>query len=184
VNARIEFLEFLADASGTHAFANSALQSQREVIKNLPIINPDNPDPVIGWGIGDPNIPGTIKSRPGWRRSQYLTNTEQHGICARYLGWAWITLVFDRWEDDFRHRFAEEMSCSHREVMCDPMGDLRHLRHDVSHNRGIATKEHSGKCTLLKSWPTIGEYIEVEISHISNFYDLIAASENPVYKRT
>lgn len=177
------FLSFIAEASGTHAFALSALQAQRTEHEQRPIINPDNPDPVIGWSAGDPNIPGEIKSRPGWRRSQYLQYTGHGGLCSRYLGWAWITLVYDRWEDDFRHRFAKEMACSYREVMCDPMEDLRHLRNDVSHNRGMATNEHSGKCAILTDWFTVGSLISIDISHPSRFYDLLAADENAIYKR-
>jgi hypothetical protein len=184
LNARADFLHFLAEASGTHAFSLAALQLQRQQVESFPVINPENPDPMIGWGERDPNIPGEIKSRPGWRRSLYLRNTERDGgVCSRYLGWAWTTLVFDRWEDDFRHRFAREMNCSHGQVMCDAMGDLRHLRHDVTHSRGIATRDESGKCVLLKDWFAIGSYIEVDISRVSYFYDLISSNENSVYKR-
>jgi hypothetical protein len=183
LNARVDFLGFLAEASGTHAFSLAALQLQRRQLQSLPVTNPENPDPMIGWGEGNPNIPGQIKSRPGWRRSRYLKNTEHDGVCSRYLGWAWITLVFDRWEDDFRHRFAKEMSCSHGHVMCDAMGDLRHLRHDVTHSKGIATRNESGKCVLLRDWFAIGGYIEVDISRVSCFYELISANEDSVYKR-
>jgi hypothetical protein len=183
LDIRAELLNFIADASGTHAFALSALQIQRTMFESQPIINPDNPDPVIGWSEGDPNIPGEIKSRPGWRRSQYLKNTQLGGMCSRYLGWAWITLVYDRWDDDFRHRFAKDMGCSHGQVMCDAMGELRYLRNDVSHNKGVATKDRSGRCVLLEDWITVGDYIDIKISHPSRFYDLLASEKNLVYKR-
>ena len=120
MNALADFLDFLAEASGTHAFSLTALQLQRQQFESFPIINPENPDPMIGWGEGDPNISGEIKSRPGWRRSRYLRNTERDGgVCSRYLGWAWITLVFDRWEDDFRHRglFKSPQFDSHSRVI-------------------------------------------------------------------
>jgi hypothetical protein len=183
VDTRTDLLSFIAEASGTHAFALSALQAQRRVTESQPIINPDNADPIIGWADGNPNVPGEIKSRPGWRRSQYLKNTEHGGMCSRYLGWAWVTLVYDRWDDDFRHRFAKEIGCSHGNLMCDPMGDLRHLRNDISHNKGIATSEHSGRCTILRDWFIIGTCIDIDISHPSRFYDLVDSNENLVYKR-
>jgi hypothetical protein len=122
MNTKVDLLNFIAEASGSHAFALSGIQAQRTIIESQPIINPDNPDPTIGWADGNPNTPGEIKSRPGWPRSRYLKNTEHGGMCSRYLGWAWVTLVFDRWDDDFRHRFAEEMDCSYKDVMCDLMG--------------------------------------------------------------
>jgi len=99
-DARTDFLIFLAEASGTHAFALSALQILRSETAASPTL-PENPDPVIGWCVGDPNIPGNILSRPGWRRSLLMKNLEPQGVCALYLGWAWITLVYDRWEDDY-----------------------------------------------------------------------------------
>jgi hypothetical protein len=61
------------------------------------------------------------------------------------------------------------------------MGDLRHLRHDVTHSKGIATKGESGKCILLTDWFTIGNYIEVNVVHASRFYDLIANDEKAIY---
>jgi hypothetical protein len=153
------------------------------MFESQPIINPENSDPIIGWSEGDPNIPGEIKSRPGWRRSQYLENTQLDGMCSRYLGWAWATLVYDRWDDDFRHRFAKEMGCSYDDVMCDVMGELRYLRNDISHNKGIATKRRSGRCILLKDWITVGNYINISISHPGRFYDLVVSTKNLVYKR-
>jgi hypothetical protein len=183
MSARSEFLSFLVEASGTHAFALAAIQLSRRDIENLPVINIENPDPIIAWGEGDPNVPGNTQSRPGWRRSEYLENTKRGGITARYLGWAWITLVFDRWEDDFRHRFANEFCCSHRQVVCDVIGDLRYLRHDVTHSKGIATTRQSGKCVILMEWSEIGRYIEVGASQVSQFYDLLANDERAIYAK-
>jgi hypothetical protein len=183
LNARADFLEFIADASGTHAFAGGALQGQRKTFESLPIINPDNADPAIYWGDGDPNIAENLVSQAYWRRSRYLENTELDGLCSRYLGWAWITLVFDRWEDDFRHRYASEIGCTHDQVMCDVMGELRHLRHDVSHNKGIATRGHSGKCVVLGHWFTIGAFINISGENTRQFYDLIY-DESAVYRRS
>jgi hypothetical protein len=181
MSTRDDLLDFISNASGTHAFALSGLQGSRQEIEALPILNPDNPDPMIAWSKGDPNIPGEIKSRPGWRRSQYLKNTELGGICSRYLGWSWVTLVYDRWDDDFRHRFAHKMGCSHKQLKCDLMGDLRHLRNDISHNKGMATSEHSGQCRILKDWFTVGNFIDIAISHPSQFHDLVAGSSNLIY---
>jgi len=61
------------------------------------------------------------------------------------------------------------------------MGDLRHLRHDVAHSKGIATIEQSGKCILLTNWYIIGNAIEVYVTRVSQFYDLIADDRNAVY---
>jgi hypothetical protein len=138
---------------------------------------------LVGWAREDPNVPGEILSRPGWQRDQFLSNLGPDGICMMYLGWTWITLVFDRWEDDYRHRFAREMGCAHSRVMCDAMGDLRYLRNDVTHNRGIATREHSGRCILLGDWFTTGREIMVTDEKISSFHDIISANDHAFYAR-
>ena len=143
--AKSDLLDFLKITSGTHAFALRGLQGIRHQAEEMPLL-PSNPDPMMGWSHGDPNVPGEILSRvPGWRRSQLLTNLEHDGVSSLYLGWAWVTLVFDRWEDDFRGRFARKMNCHRNDVMCDAMGDVRHIRNDVTHSKGKATKPESGR---------------------------------------
>jgi hypothetical protein len=179
--ARATFLSFLAEISGTHGFAVTGLRVlRREVeLQNITIANGNML--VVGWAQDDPNTPGNILSRPGWQRNQFLENLGPGGISHQYLGWGWITLVYDRWEDDYRHRFAAELQCSHNEVMCDAIGDLRLLRNDITHCRGIATREHSGRCKLLTDWFTIGDQIMVDAKRITSFYDIISANAEVFY---
>ena len=108
MNARADFLTFLAEASGTHAFALSALQISRRRIESLPIINPDNPDPVIAGVKGTQIFQGILsRVRDGGEVYSLIIRSEAARLIAIWVGQ--ITLVFDRWEDDFRHRFAKEM---------------------------------------------------------------------------
>jgi hypothetical protein len=179
--ARTDFLAFLSEASGTHAFAVRGLELLRREIETQNIHVARGNTLLVGWAREDPNVPGEILSRPGWQRSQFLNNLGPTGISMMYLGWAWITLVFDRWEDDYRHRFANEMGCAHSRVMCDAIGDLRYLRNDVTHNKGMATREHSGRCILLHDWFTIGREIMVTDEKISSFYDIISANDVAFY---
>lgn len=179
--ARAAFLAFLTEASGTHGFAVTGLRVLRNDIESQNITIANGNMFVVGWAQDDPNIPGNILSRPGWQRSQFLQNLSPGGKSHLYLGWGWIALVYDRWEDDYRHRFADELQCSHGQVMCDAMGDLRLLRIDVTHNRGIATREYSGRCTTLTDWFTIEDEIMVDAKRISSFYDIISSSEETFY---
>jgi hypothetical protein len=178
---RTDFLAFLAEASGTHAFAVTGLRVLRREVESQKISIANGNMLVVGWAQDDPNTPGDILSRPGWQRSQFLQNLAPGGISARYLGWAWITLVYDRWEDDYRHRFANEMKCAHGQAMCDAIGDLRHLRNVVTHSKGIATREHAGRCKLLTEWFTIGHEIMVNVKRISYFDDIISANDTAFY---
>jgi hypothetical protein len=179
-----EFLNFLQLASGTHAFAVSGLAMVRSVAIARMNKDVNNPDSMTCWADANPNIPGSINSRPGWRTSELIQNLENNGISARYLGWAWAVLVFDRWEDDYRSRFARELGCSHDHVFCDAIGDLNKIRNDISHNKGIASREKSGKCKLIQHWFTIGDEIDIDQRKAAEFYDLIASDENAIYIET
>ena len=142
--AREDFLGFLNLAAGTHAFALAGLRKISQETASRPRANSANPDPVVGWATGDPNLPGNILSRPGWRRSELIKNLAPRAISDQFLGWA--NLVYDRWEGDYHHRIAAILGCAHGEVRCDVMGDLRRIRNDITHNRGVATKDESGRC--------------------------------------
>lgn len=181
--ARAEFLEFLIEISGTHGFAIDGLRAlRRELESESQRINIANGNTLqFGWTQDDPDTPGTIPFRAAWRPDQFTRNLAPGGISDIYLGWGWITLVYDRWEDDYRHRFASEMKCSHSMVRCDALGDLRHLRHDVTHSKGIATRQQAGKCKLLTEWFTIGRQIVIDADRIRYFYDVIFTAERAFY---
>jgi hypothetical protein len=181
VRAREEFLAFLSEASGTHAFAVRGLKLMRREVETQKINVARGNTLLVGWARDNPNRPGDILSRPGWGHDQFLSNLGPDGISMIYLGWAWITLVFGRWEDDYRHRFAKDMGCSHGEVKCDAMGDLRYLRNDVTHNKGVATREWSGRCVLLHDWFVIGQVIRITDDKIASFYDIISADDTAFY---
>src|SRR5271155_1930205 len=117
---RNEFLLFLEEASGTLAHSLTGLSLVRSQVMRLPT-SPDNPNPRVAWGIGDPNVRGNILSRRPWRRNELLVKLDVNGVARIYLGWFWATLVYDRWEDSFRHHFAKELNCEVKEVTCDAM---------------------------------------------------------------
>lgn len=121
MTAREEFLSFLSEASGTHAFAVRGLKLVRNEFETQKINVAIGNTLLVGWARENPSAPGDILSRPGWGPDRFLDNLGPGGISMTYLGWAWVTLVFDRWDDDYRHRFAREMGCSHGQVKCNAL---------------------------------------------------------------
>ena len=79
----------------------------------------------------------------------------------------WVADVYDKWEKSrtkTRRLLGDEGICP--EVGC--MGDFRHIRDDLIHS-GSATKEHSGKCKVLR-WFEPGQRMMVTTDHV---FDLL-----------
>jgi hypothetical protein len=164
-----DFATFLSQAAGSHALAVTGLSQIANTFETLPA-TADNPDPTIHWGAGDPNFLENSPVYRGWKRSDALAYLRPGGTAVVFQGWSWIALVYGRWEDDYRHRFAKAMGCGPKEVRSDVFGDLRHLRNDVTHKKGIASREESGKCQVLTAWYEIGQPIVIGVEHVSAFY--------------
>ena len=90
-----------------------------------------------------------------------LAALEPQGEFLKRTGWFWLTNVFGRWEHDFRPKVAKALGVELEKVRSDVMGDIRRIRNDVVHNRGIASNEHSAKVRLLTDWVTVGDEIRV-----------------------
>ena len=85
-----------------------------------------------------------------------------------------VQLAFKGWVADIYGKWEKSRSETHKllgdegirpEVDC--MGDFRHIRHDLIHN-GSSTKDHSGKCKVLK-WFNPGERMILTTNHALDF---------------
>jgi hypothetical protein len=81
-----------------------------------------------------------------------------------------IVTVYTGWEAEYRHRVAAARAMDVEAVRHDFFGDLRHLRNDIVHHRGIATEGHSTRCrTILNRQLRPGEQIYLrddELRHL------------------
>ena len=135
-----EFLAFLNDMAGAEAHAQPAVDRYitwlQEFVASSPP-NPENPDPTIFVGIGDPNLE-TTRTHQQWTASQL---PEKGLFTKRWIGQQWIVGVFAGWEDEHRPRLARAFGCSESSLTHDAFGDLRLMRNDVVHHRGEATAQ-------------------------------------------
>src|SRR5690349_13836078 len=133
----------LNDLITAHGFACMGLRRLREYFastsKSLedpdPVVNladvvPDNPD----W----PKDPGWLP-RTEWRLSDAVRQVQDDGPVETLLGQQWIVSVYALWEEEYRPRLAEAHGRTPTEETYPLLGDLRRLRHDVIHHRGIAS---------------------------------------------
>lgn len=81
----------------------------------------------------------------------------------------WVEQVYNLWESRFRNELKESLRGP--DIIRpegDAIGDFRHIRNDLIHNKGVASKGESGKCTVL-TWFKPGESIILEMRHVLDF---------------
>jgi hypothetical protein len=156
----------LNDLAAAAAFALSGLRLELDRLKEIPTI-PENPDPRIYLGIGDPNIPGALPYA-SWRLSEAADQLQPDGPVATSLGHQWIVFLYSVWEHVYRPRLAVVHNRNAEEERYPVLGDLRYLRNDVVHHRGVATRENTGRCQILL-WFQPGEAINLKLENIDQF---------------
>jgi hypothetical protein len=164
-----EFDEFLGDSIAAFSFARLGLRSVAETTAGLPAMA-QNPDPMHYIGVGDPTDPESFWA---WRRSELLWQVAQDGPAETRLGHQWIAYVFAGWQEGFRPRLAACHGCPKADLRYPVLGDLRHLRNDVIHHRGVATAHNTGRCTVLGHWFAEGEVIRLRDEHFVEFRTLL-----------
>jgi hypothetical protein len=156
--------------------ASSGLDRLRNEIAALPR-SPENPDPQFVVGSGDPNKPD-FSAYVSAAYSHVLALSAPGGLGHSLLDQLWIVYVFETWEEDVRARLAAARGVSRNDVRASYFGDLRHLRNDVVHHAGIATRRNTGKCELIGDWFAIGDPIRLTGAQIRTLiYDLFPEAE-------
>lgn len=98
-----------------------------------------------------------------------------HGGEAEQMAYkAWVLQIYNNiWEGHSRNEYSQT-SENPRAIPweIDAMGDFRHIRNDLVHNNGIATKKEIGKCKTLR-WFKPGDKIVFGMCHVLDFLNQI-----------
>jgi hypothetical protein len=86
------------------------------------------------------------------------------GLNQRFLGNLIVVSVYSFWEDHYRARIAKQIGLEKEALLIPVLGDVRLIRNDVVHHRGIAT-ERIERCQVL-NWFTAGDPIELDADQI------------------
>jgi len=165
---------FLNEASITHGLTFAGLRLVDDFFRRTPRA-PENPDPMITITDGDPNLSGT-RFTAQMRVSEAVTRVAIEGPVEVLLGAQWVAFTFAAWEHFFRRRLAAAHGVDAADILVPVFGDLRHIRHDILHHRGIATAEHAGRCDIL-NWFSPGNEIRIRGDRIADFMDCIPWAE-------
>ena len=63
----------------------------------------------------------------------------------------WIVRVYTGWDAEFRKRVAAAHGVDVNGVQADFFGDLRRLRNDIVHHRGVVTKNNGARCKTISN---------------------------------
>lgn len=170
----------LNDLMTAHGFACMGLRRLRENFASRPM-HPEDPNPIIDLANVVPDNPDWPKN-PGWlpnaewRLSEAVRQVQDNGPVEALLGRQWVVSVYALWEEEYRPRLAKAHGRDPAEEMYPLLGDLRRIRNDVVHHRGIATADNTGHCEVLR-WFQSGEVIRVDGRHFGEFLRLFPWSK-------
>lgn len=92
-----------------------------------------------------------------------------NGAAAQMAYWGWLIETYTRWECQNRKELKASFQVDDAiSPLWDVFGDLRRMRHDILHERGIATKKNTGKCTVLR-WFSPGDKMVFCTRHVFDF---------------
>jgi hypothetical protein len=167
-DGRQEFAQFLNDAAATHHFARRGLRLAREEFAQQ-WAAAGQPDADYFIGRGEPGTPESL----AWVRlpqREVPATLADDGPVAMALGHQWAVSVFTQWEHNFRPRLSAAQNVPLEDLRDDLMGDIRLLRNDIVHHRGVATANNAGRCKVLR-WFHPGEPILITIDLVAAFME-------------
>lgn len=139
-------------------FAIAGIQKIAGEISRHATPTPENPDPTIYVGEGDPNDPAS-RTHGAWTLSQLNEAASKDSSVAKMLTQQWIVATYSKWENQWRPELAALAAVAVDRVTSDVFGDLRRLRNDVVHHKGLATQDNSGRARVVTFQP--GEVIHL-----------------------
>lgn len=142
----------------------------------IPELTPENltEESRFYFGSGNPSGSETIAYQ-SWPISELPVKLGPDGPVSIALGQQWLVMVVAEWEENFRPRFAAAENVDVAEIQDQCMGDLRLLRNDVVHHRGVATRHNTGRAEI--SWFQPGDLIHIFPVHVMKVMEYLGLTE-------
>ena len=120
-------------------------------------------------GSGHPDL-GNTHSKISMEAA--VRNSQKDGSYSSTLAKSLLVFIYTEWDEVFRRDIAAEMGVKVGQVSCDLMGDLRHVRHWIIHNKSRI----DGNVSKIKviEWGLLeGRELSVSSEKFANLIDLI-----------
>lgn len=169
-----EFQQFLNEVGTAHYFSMLGLIHERERVTEMLRVSAaeGKDDPSVFIGNGSPAGEGWAPFLNGSLR-ELQADLAPGARMSDLVGHMSIITVCTAWETRFRSDLARTADLKSHDLPWPVIGDLRRMRHDIVHHRGIGTKGESGKCEVL-GWATSGEMISIGPPHVEQFMVMTA----------
>ena len=114
---------------------------------NLSISEVDKAQLIYMTG-GAPNDPKVIMHHE-CTQGELKTRLGKGNLNENLLGYFCLSMMYEYWED-IRGKLAVASGLDSKDIVSDIFGDMRNLRNDIVHNKGVASKKYSDSNKLLK----------------------------------
>jgi hypothetical protein len=166
-----ELANFLNDAAGAHGFSRFGVQLARDLMQNQRRTS-TNPDPEVYIELGERHLNPEIYQT--WHWNDMPKHLADDGPVMTQIGHQWVVHVYTAWDSHFRPGLERAHSYARGDhLMVQLFGDLRLLRNDIAHSRGIATRPNAGRAEMLKHWIMVGEVILIRGEEVAEFLRLV-----------
>ena len=127
---------------------------------------------VVRASYEDPTQPDVIHNRI-IRASDYIAANSENGSNAQQHSQAVLVFLFAYWDEEIRPRLATLKKVESREIESDIMGDLRLLRNDILHNKGIISSKTTNGLKKLCDMFVVDQPIHISYENMHRIFVLI-----------
>ncbi|MBD2612334.1 MAG: hypothetical protein RMY62_023595 [Nostoc sp. ZfuVER08] len=129
----------------------------------------DNEDQKLFIGSGHPD---EAKPHSQIRMRDALLYSEKDGVFSDTIAKSIIVAIYSEWDEMYRQKIADEVGVEAKNLASDLMGDLRHVRNWIVHNKSVVDKNHK-KIKILPWQLHQGEELKVSSEMFSSLIDAI-----------
>lgn len=97
-----------------------------------------------------PGEPGTVPVTASMDMVEAREKMRRDGEFADALAKALLVAIYSDWDEHFRIFFSQAVGARKNHVRCDLMGDLRHIRNCIVHERSNLSSELNLRCLSWK----------------------------------
>ncbi len=138
----------------------------------------------ITYGRGEHNDPNSVRQHQT-TQGEYKARNSPGGSNYRLLSHTLIVFAFQLWEHEYRPRIAKLLGIEKTKELKVPIfGDLRHLRNEILHHRGVLRERISNRLEVI-SGREVGQVISFSQADVEQLvHDIKAALDDTVQSAT
>jgi hypothetical protein len=176
-----EYIDFVNQQVGVYmdalaGFAGHHIRIERQVHRISQAIKSSFDDTgkrvVVRASYEDPTQPDVIHNRI-IRANDYIAANSKDGSNAQQHSQAVLVFLFAYWEEEIRPRLSTSKKVESREIESDIMGDIRLLRNDILHNKGIISTTTTNGLKKLCDMFVVDKPIHISYENMHQIFVLI-----------